>query len=110
MEKRTLGRTGHQSTVVTFGTAGLSRVTKETADDAVRLILSHGVNHIDIAPTYGKAMERMSPWLPQIRDQMFLGAKTRQRTKEAAWEDILLSVRRLGIESFDLFQLHAVTS
>ena len=75
MEKRTLGRTGHQSTVVTFGTAGLSRVTQESADQAVQLVLSHGVNHIDIAPTYGQAMERMSPWMPKIRSQMFLGAK-----------------------------------
>jgi aryl-alcohol dehydrogenase-like predicted oxidoreductase len=110
MEKRTLGRTGHQSTVVTFGTAGLSRVTQESADQAVQLILSHGVNHIDIAPTYGQAMERMSPWMPKIRNQMFLGAKTRQRSKDLAWDDINNTKRRLGVESFDLFQLHAVIS
>ena len=110
MEKRTLGRTGHQSTVVTFGTAGLSRVTQESADEAVQLILSHGVNHIDIAPTYGEAMERMNPWMPQIRDQMFLGAKTRQRSRDLAWDDIKNCMRRLGVESFDLFQLHAVIS
>ena len=58
MEERTLGRTGHDSTVVTFGTASLGRVTQEAADTAVRTILDHGVNHIDIAPSYGEAMER----------------------------------------------------
>ena len=52
MEKRTLGRTGHESTVVTFGTAGLSRVSQDVADKAIDRILHHGVNHVDIAPTY----------------------------------------------------------
>ncbi|MCH7626813.1 MAG: aldo/keto reductase, partial [Chloroflexi bacterium] len=51
MEKRRLGRTGHESTVVTFGTAGLGRVTQEVADKAIQQVLDAGVNHIDIAPT-----------------------------------------------------------
>ena len=110
MKKRTLGRTGHQSAVVTFGTAGLSRVTQESADQAVQLVLSHGVNHMDIAPTYGEAMERMSPWMPKIREKMFLGAKTGQRSRDQAWENINDCRRRLGVEAFDLFQLHAVIS
>ncbi len=108
MEKRLLGRTGHHSTVVTFGTAALGRVTQDVADVAVEHILEHGVNHIDIAPTYGQAMERMAPWMPKIRDQVFLGAKTRERTKEQAWENIRSSMSRLGVESFELFQLHSV--
>ena len=108
MEKRMLGRTGHHSTVVAFGTAALGRVTQDVADIAVEQILEHGVNHIDIAPTYGQAMERMAPWMPKIRDQVFLGAKTRERTKEHAWENIRSCMSRLGVESFELFQLHAV--
>ena len=108
MEKRLLGRTGHNSTVVTFGSAALARVTQDVADVAVELILDHGVNHIDIAPTYGQAMERMAPWMPKIRDQVFLGVKTRERTKEQAWENIRSSMTRLGVESFELFQLHSV--
>ena len=108
MDKRTLGRTGHQSTVVTFGTAGLSGVTQEVADTAIELVLEHGVNHMDISPRYGQAMERMAPWMPRIRDRMFLGAKTAERTKELAWENIRSCMQRLGVASFDLFQLHAV--
>ena len=108
MEKRTLGRTGHQSTVVTFGTAGIGRVDQETADTAIRLVLDHGVNHVDIAPSYGEAMERMAPWMPKIRDQVFLGSKTTGRTRSDAWEDIRSIMKRLNVESFDLFQLHSV--
>ena len=83
MEKRKLGRTGHESTVVTFGTAGLGRVTQEVADKAIQQVLDAGVNHIDIAPTYRQAMERMAPWMPKIRDRVFLGSKTRERKKQA---------------------------
>ena len=108
MEKRRLGRTGHESTVVTFGTAGIGRVSQEVADRAVEQILEHGVNHIDIAPTYGEAMERIAPWMPKLRDSMFLGAKTRERTRELAWANIESCMSRLGVESFDLFQLHSV--
>ena len=108
MEKRRLGRTGHESTVVTFGTAGIGRVRQEVADRAVEQILENGVNHIDIAPTYGEAMERMAPWMPKLRESMFLGAKTRERTRELAGANIESCMSRLGVESFDLFQLHSV--
>ncbi len=108
MEKRRLGRTGHESTVVTFGTAGIGRVSQEVADRAVEQIIEHGVNHIDIAPTYGEAMERIAPWMPKLQDRMFLGAKTRERTRELAWANIESCMSRLGVESFDLFQLHSV--
>ncbi len=108
MEKRRLGRTGHESTVVTFGTAGIGRVTQAEADTAVRHILDHGVNHIDVAPSYGEAMERLAPWMPKLRPQVFLGAKTRMRTRSDAWENIQSCMNRLQVDSFDLFQLHSV--
>lgn len=108
MEKRKLGRTGHLSSVVTFGTAGIGRVSQADADTAVERILAHGVNHIDIAPSYGEAMERLAPWMPKIRADMFLGAKTRERTRAAAQDNIAACMKRLGVEEFDLFQLHSV--
>ncbi len=110
MEKRTLGRTGYASTVVCFGTAGIGRVAQDAADEAVEQVLAHGVNHVDIAPSYGEAMERMKPWMPRIREQMFLGAKTGKRSKDEAWDEIHDCMRRLGVDSFDLFQLHAVVN
>ena len=110
MEKRRLGRTGHESTVVTLGTAGLGRdtLTQYQVDQAVETALSHGVNHLDIAPSYGQAMENMAPWMGRIRDKLFLGAKTSKRTKSEASEDIRSCMSRLGVDSFDLFQLHSV--
>ncbi len=110
MEKRRLGRTDHMSTVITMGTAGLGKVSQETADSSVDLMMKSGINHIDIAPTYGEAMERLAPWMPKIRSDIFLGSKTKERTKDLAWANIESCLDRLGVDSFDLFQLHAVTT
>jgi aryl-alcohol dehydrogenase-like predicted oxidoreductase len=108
MERRRLGRTGHLSTVVAFGTAGIGRVDQATADRATQLVLDHGVNHIDVAPTYGEAEVRLKPWIPQIRSTVFLGCKTKQRTRDAAKAEMERSFGRLGTDRFDLYQLHAV--
>lgn len=109
MQKRTLGRTGHQSTVVTFGTYAVGYVEQDEADRAIQLVLDHNVNHFDIAPTYGHAMERVAPWMPEIRTRgIFVGAKTAVRDRDGAWRDVESIMQRMGTEDFDLFQLHSV--
>ena len=69
MEKRRLGRTGHRSTVVTFGAYSIGYVDQDEADRAIQLVLDHDVNHVDIAPSYAESMERIAPWMPEIRDR-----------------------------------------
>ena len=81
MQKRRLGRTEQRSTVVTFGAFSVGYLDQEEADRVIEMVLGHGVNHIDIAPSYGEAMERMAPWMPEIRGTMFLGSKTRFRSR-----------------------------
>ena len=112
MEKRKLGRVAHASSVVTLGAAGLGRedLSQADVDAAVQLAVDHGVNHLDIAPSYGRAMDRMATWMPRLHAEWFIGAKTTARARDDAWESIRSCQQRLGIETFDLFQLHAVTS
>jgi aryl-alcohol dehydrogenase-like predicted oxidoreductase len=108
MDKRRLGRTGHMSSVVTFGAAGIGRVQQDVADRAIALALAHGVNHIDVAPRYGDAELRLKPWIPKIRKDVFLGCKTIERTREAAKAELHRSLERLGTDRLDLYQLHSV--
>ena len=112
METRLLGRTGHQSSVITFGAimVGKKHITQKIADQLIELALSQGVNHIDVAPTYGEAMERLAPWMPQIRSRIFLGTKTGVRTRAGARESIHNCLTRLGVKDVDLFQLHGISS
>lgn len=108
MQKRTLGRTGHDSTIISFGTYAVGWLSQDEADEAIQLVLDHGVNHFDIAPTYGEAMERVAPWMPDIRERVFVGAKTAVRDRDGAWRDVESIMRRMNVEDFDLFQLHSV--
>ena len=73
MQTRRFGRTGHLSTVAIFGTAALYTGTQEMTDRAMEQIIAAGVNHIDIAPGYGKAEDLMGSWIEKTRKQFFLG-------------------------------------
>jgi aryl-alcohol dehydrogenase-like predicted oxidoreductase len=109
MQKRRLGRTEHESTVVVFGGAALASVSQKEADQAMALALRHGVNHIDVAPSYGEAELRLGPWMERHRQDFFLACKTEKRTKEEAAEALRRSLERLRVDHFDLYQLHGVT-
>ena len=108
MEKRRLGRTGHMSTVLTIGCAALGRVSQAEADRFMEIAIEHGMNHIDVAPTYGDAELRLNSWMREHRDKFFLACKTRRRTREEAEEELRSSLDRLGVDHLDLYQLHGL--
>ncbi len=108
MERRTLGATGHESSVLIYGAAALSEVDQDTADASVQEALDAGINHLDVAADYGDAELRLGPWMSRIRDDVFLATKTGERDAEAAWAGINRSLERLQTDHVDLIQLHAV--
>lgn len=110
MIKRRFGRTGHMSTIVILGAFAVGPISQEEADATMELVLEHGVNHIDVAPTYSDAEIRLGPWMEKYRDRFFLGCKTELRGREEASQQLRQSLERLRVDSFDLFQLHAVTT
>jgi aryl-alcohol dehydrogenase-like predicted oxidoreductase len=110
METRRFGRTGHMSTVAILGAAAFSKSTQAETDTAVERAIAAGVNHIDVAPSYGWAEERLGPWLARERERFFLGCKTTERTRAGAAEELRGSLKRLQVERFDLYQMHAVTT
>jgi aryl-alcohol dehydrogenase-like predicted oxidoreductase len=98
----------HRSSVLIYGAAALSEVTQDVADRSIQEALDGGINHVDVAASYGDAELRLGPWMPQIRDQVFLATKTGEREREAAWREINASLERLQTDHLDLLQLHAV--
>ena len=108
MEKRRLGKTGHMSSIITFGGAALWLVSQAEADAGIEMAILHGVNHIDVAPQYGQAEMRLGPWLEKHRKEIFLACKTMSRTKTETWESINLSLKTLRVDHFDLYQFHSV--
>ncbi len=110
METRRLGDTGQESSILTFGAIALDRLDQRGADQAVELMVQRGVNHVDVAPTYGDAEVKLAPKLGEYRDDLFLGCKTQERSYDGAWEKLEASLDRLDTDSIDLHQFHAVIS
>jgi aryl-alcohol dehydrogenase-like predicted oxidoreductase len=108
MEHRRLGRLEHQSSVLVYGAAALAEVTQDVADRSVQEALDGGINHVDVAASYGDAELRLGPWMAGIRDRIFLASKTGERERDAAWGQINASLERLRTDHLDLIQLHAV--
>src|SRR5687768_1120917 len=100
------GRTGHHSSRIIFGAASLGRVTQDVADGALDVLLEHGINHIDVAASYGDAELRVAPWLKRHPGHFFVATKTSERRADAARNELERSLERLGVDHVDLWQLH----
>ena len=100
------GRTGHDSTRVIFGAAGLGRASQDTAERILAEVEAAGINHIDTAASYGDAEDRLKPWLADHRNEVFLATKTGDRDGGAARASLERSLERMGVDHVDLIQLH----
>src|SRR5947207_4356847 len=100
------GRTGHVSTRIIFGGAALGSVSQDVADRALDVLVEHGVNHIDVAASYGDAELRVAPWLARYPNTFFLATKTGKRTEQEAREELHRSLDRMKVDHIDLWQLH----
>lgn len=110
MQRRALGRTGHESSVAILGGAAFWETTVEVVATAFERAVAAGVNHLDIAPQYGMAEDLAGEVLPQYRDRMFVACKTLQRDADGARAELERSLGKLRTDRFDLYQMHAVNS
>ena len=106
IERAPFGATGHDSSRVIFGAAALASVSKGDADRALEVLLEHGINHIDVAASYGDAELRIASWLQRNPGTFFVATKTGERTYRGAREEIRRSLDRLGVDRVDSIQLH----
>ena len=76
MDKRRLGRLEHLSSVLVYGAAALGDVDQDTADRSIADALAAGINHFDVAASYGDAELRLRPWAGRLGPDAFLATKT----------------------------------
>ena len=110
MERRRLGRTGHESSVAVLGGAACWAASVEEAGAWLRLALDHGVNHLDIAPQYGAAESVVGPNLADVREDLFVAGKTLRANPDGVRDQFDTTRLLLHAEVLDLYQAHAVTS
>lgn len=104
--KQVFGCSGHMSSRVLLGAAAFWSVSQAEADTAIELALSYGVNHVDVAASYGDAELRVGNWISRHSKPSFLATKTGERTAVKAREEIHRSLERLQVDHVDLLQLH----
>ena len=120
MEYTTLGRTELKVSVAGLGCGGFSRLglntggTEASAIAIIHAALDHGVNLLDTAAPYdtegvvGKAIKRV----PRERVVIATKASVFRGGERYAPEHVVASLdnslRELGIDCIDVFQLHAV--
>jgi uncharacterized protein len=109
--KRALGNTGAHVSILGVGGSHLGDVRE--ASEAIRIVheaIDAGVNFFDNAWEYhdGKSEEILGKALVEKRDRVFLMTKvcTHGRTADVAMQQLEDSLRRLGTDHLDLWQVH----
>ena len=111
-ELRALGRTGAKVLPVSLGGEGVLRTTGR-AREAVPVIIEAlrlGVRYCDTAPAYQQSQDYYGAAFrelgPQSREQVFLASKVHLRRRDEALRLLDDSLRRLGTDHLDLWQMH----
>lgn len=92
-----------------FGMAHPQRAAEELAEQTI----AQGVRFIDTAVIYGNgdSERRIGKLLvPKYRDALFIMSKTKATTADQAKRDLDDTRRRLGVDTLDLYQMHAIES
>ena len=125
MQRRVLGSSGFEISTIGLGTWAVGGHMWGGQDDeasigAIHAALDHGINWIDTAPIYGsghseevvgRAVSQLPPSKrPMIFTKFGLGidsdAPNRSATAAEVHAECEASLRRLGVDHIDLYQLH----
>jgi predicted aldo/keto reductase-like oxidoreductase len=108
MDRRPLGKTGEELSILGLGGIVVSKLEQSEANRIVAEAVDRGVNYFDVAPSYGNAQERLGPALEPYRKDAFLACKTGERTKEGSAKELEESLRQLRTDHVDLYQMHGL--
>lgn len=125
MIKRRLGKTGFEITTIGLGTWAIGGRQWGPQDDdasigAIQAAIDHGINWVDTAPFYGaghseevvgRALNSLAASRrPLVFTKFGLGVNVDVPTKSASAAEVVAeceaSLRRLGVDQIDLYQLH----
>lgn len=110
---RTFGKTGVKLTVIGLASGRFHLTSSDR--DAIALTrgaVGLGINYFDTAHSYwrGHSEEIYGKALPEFRKQVFITTKSNKRTRKEAEDELHLSLKRLGTDYVDLWQVHEIGS
>ncbi len=123
MPLRPLGRTGHMVSLFSLGAQATVEIPgkEDLAFQIINRAIDLGVNYIDTAAAYGRAVEGVSRQeamgtsernvgrvLKDRRNEVFLATKTHDRTYDGSMRLLEQSLKNLQTDKIDLWQIHNV--
>ncbi len=110
MKRIRLGKSELQVSRVGMGGIPIQRLTEVEAVKVVQRCVDLGVNFIDTANAYSSSEERIGKAIAGRREQVILATKSTGRDRATAQKHLELSLKRLNVQTIDLWQLHNVSS
>ncbi len=110
MEKRTLGKTGEEVTILGLGGEGVLR-TFDYDKEAYALInraIDLGVNYFESARAYSGSESYYGKALKERRSELFLTSKSHARDKAGALAHLEETLTNMKTDHLDLWQVHDV--
>ncbi len=107
---RPLGRTGYEATLLGLGGEGVLRTfgQEEEAQAVIAAALEAGINYFETARAYSGSEEYLGRGLKGHRDRIFLTSKSHGRTYKEAMAHLSITLKNLGTDYLDLWQVHDV--
>jgi predicted aldo/keto reductase-like oxidoreductase len=105
-----LGKTELMVSAVGLGGIPIQRPTEEEAVEVVRRCLDLGINFIDTANMYGNSEKRIGRAIASRREGLILATKSHARQGPELRQHLELSLKQLGVDYIDLYQLHNVSN
>lgn len=111
MEKRILGKTNFEVSVIGFGGIPIQRVDKEMAVKLIQEAYNKGINFIDTARGYNESESLIGEALEKVgKDKFILATKSMKRDYNGILEELNISLKNLRTNYIDLFQFHNIRS
>ena len=110
MEKVRLGRTELMVSRIALGGIPIMRVSPEDAAEIVKAALGWGINFIDTANSYQDSEAKIGGAIKGIpREELVLATKSTAKDKQTLLQHLDLSLKHLGVDYLDIYQLHNVS-
>ena len=111
MERRILGRTNLEVSVIGFGGIPIQRVDNEMAVKLIEESCNRGINFIDTARGYNESESLIGEALEKLgRDKFVLATKSMKRDYDGMLQELSISLKDLRTNYIDLYQFHNVRS
>lgn len=108
MEKRILGKTGWEISVISFGAIKLSRLYQKKCDILLNRAIDAGINFVDTADCYGDSEEKIGKALGERRKEIYLSTKIDERDSTGVRKKLERFLHRLRTDWIDLVLFHDV--